>query len=678
MKYSPPLDGIRAIAILAVLVYHVFPKALPGGFTGVDVFFVLSGYLIASVILFDLRDGSFSMREFYLRRIQRLLPNAAATVLVTVALASYLLVPSEAASTARHGLWALFNVSNFYIWKNVGGYWGNSGEYVPFLHTWSLAVEEQFYLVFPAVLLVLSRRRAARVAGAVGLLAAGSLALSIRETSERPDVAFYFLHSRAWEPLLGAFLAALRVPTAGSVPLRPFRPSRLTDLLGWAGVVAIVAASFLVTGAMSFPGLVALVPTLGAAAVIVAVAEGQGSLSRALSAAPLTLVGRMSYSLYLWHWPGIVLGRTLAEYRGFPKVKGELLGAAIGIAAAAFAYRFVETPLRRRGEGREKRLLTLAFGVSTATAASLIVSFRPAPADPQGLFERPAFHATLYSATDDGITGSLTQGTRYSDVVEPPSEPRPTDSWKTGGIVHPWGGKTPRVVVLGSSHALMYGKVIDDTCHEMHLSVAFLCADGISPWFGNDDGNDFSRDFDEARRRALRAWKPDVVLVVERWDRSEAETFGRNLRTLADELLPLGSHVVLFSQVPVLRVGESVNLREFVSWTASREGSLPALSQDDAEGRRREVLSTMEAVVRRRPGLELLRVDDAFFLPDGTVRYAAGRKFLYADDDHLAQSGAELVRDRIADAIARGCGVARPGRATSRAVDGRVSRLTVH
>src|ERR1700684_3690170 len=133
--YVPALDGIRAVAILGVLVFHAMPAALQGGFTGVDVFFVLSGYLISSVILHDIAGGNLSMREFYFRRVQRLLPNAVLTVLFTVALSSIALLPSQAVKVAKHGLWTIFNVSNVYIWRSVGGYWGDSAASVPLLHT---------------------------------------------------------------------------------------------------------------------------------------------------------------------------------------------------------------------------------------------------------------------------------------------------------------------------------------------------------------------------------------------------------------------------------------------------------------------------------------------------------------------------------------------------------------
>ena len=205
MSYVPALDGLRAVAILGVLVFHALPGALRGGFTGVDVFFVLSGYLITSVILHDLRGGSFSIREFYLRRIQRLLPNAVLTVLFTLALASVALLPSQAVRVAKHGLWTIFNLSNLYIWRSVGGYWGDSAASVPLLHTWSLAVEEQFYLLFPVTLLFLSRRT--HLFKVTALLSLASLAASIYGTAAHPVSTFYLLPTRAWEPLMGAALA---------------------------------------------------------------------------------------------------------------------------------------------------------------------------------------------------------------------------------------------------------------------------------------------------------------------------------------------------------------------------------------------------------------------------------------------------------------------------------------
>ena len=177
MKYMPALDGLRAVAILTVLAFHVFPAQLPGGFTGVDVFFVLSGFLISTLILTGLRERSFTLGGFYRNRIRRLLPNAVLVILVTVLLAHWLSLPSSGVLVARHAVWALFNLSNFFIRRYIGGYWGQAATTAPLVHTWSLAVEEQFYLVFPALLLLLARRRGLLVS--LGLAGLASLALCV-------------------------------------------------------------------------------------------------------------------------------------------------------------------------------------------------------------------------------------------------------------------------------------------------------------------------------------------------------------------------------------------------------------------------------------------------------------------------------------------------------------------
>ena len=198
MPYVAPLDGIRAIAILAVLLFHAWPVALRGGFTGVDVFFVLSGFLITSIILHDIREGSFSIREFYLRRIQRLLPNAVVTILAVLLLWTFLMPPSAAIQPGEHGLWTLFNLSNLYIWKNLGDYWGNNAKLAPLTHFWSLGIEEQFYLFFPTFLLLLARFQRSRVRLCLTAAAVFSFLMCLYGTHTHPVATFFLLPTRVW------------------------------------------------------------------------------------------------------------------------------------------------------------------------------------------------------------------------------------------------------------------------------------------------------------------------------------------------------------------------------------------------------------------------------------------------------------------------------------------------
>jgi len=656
LSYNPALDGLRAIAILGVLIFHALPSALRGGFTGVDVFFVLSGYLITSVILHDIRGGSFSMREFYLRRIQRLLPNALLTVLFTLALASVALLPSQAVKVARHGLWTIFNLSNLYIWRSVGGYWGDSAASVPLLHTWSLAVEEQFYLLFPITLLFLSRRR--HLFKITAFLSFASLAASIYGTGAHPVLTFYLLPTRAWEPLMGAALATYMVSARKDQPLRTFQRSPLIEFSGWAGLAMIACGFFLIGDANRFPGVVALIPTIGALAVLISVADGGTVPARLLSRPFPVFVGKLSYSLYLWHWPLIVIAREYAYLTDRSQQTWTLIGAATGVILSWIAYWAVEQPLRRRGPGRQLRMRAIYAGFAVCAAVCLLLSLRRPVADPGNLFDRPAFYGSLYTVGpwDQAL---VTTSARLYDVLFPPEPAVPPEMWNTGGIVHNWGGGTPRVVVLGSSHAIMYGRLIDDICKKLGLSVAFLSADDAPVFFPTVVNGRFptlalAQSFDAARKKWVSQWNPDAVLVIDRWDGytfTPAE-FDRKLRELVVELAPHARNVIMFSQVPVLRLGETVNLREYVTWCVTTKGQLPRIAPDSRGPLRNHSAAAIGALAHDFPNVHLLRVDQPFFLADGSVRYSEGRKFLYADDDHLSDSGTELVRGICTRAIA--------------------------
>jgi peptidoglycan/LPS O-acetylase OafA/YrhL len=393
MVYAPALDGLRAVAILAVLGFHSLAGVLKGGFTGVDVFFVLSGYLITSVILYDIRNKTFSMREFYLRRIQRLLPNAAVMVFVTVALVLFFLLPSMAVKVAEHGLWTIFNLSNIYILRNFGGYWADSATSAPLLHTWSLAVEEQFYLAFPLILWLLARRTS--IFAVTVFLSLASFALHVYGAGIHPVGTFYLLPTRAWEPLFGALLATYRVPVTTARFVRRAKAGIALEVAGWGGLALIVAGFFFIKESDNFRGVMALAPALGTLSLLVSIADGTTGPARLLSQPAAVLVGKLSYSLYLWHWPMIVIGRTYADLVGISRRTGMLVGLSVGLVLAVIAYRFIEYPLRQRGRGRGRRLLVIGTAFFVCLLACLVVSLRHPVSDPLGRFDRPVLYGRL-------------------------------------------------------------------------------------------------------------------------------------------------------------------------------------------------------------------------------------------------------------------------------------------
>jgi peptidoglycan/LPS O-acetylase OafA/YrhL len=656
MSHIPALDGIRSLAILGVFVFHALPRALPGGYTGVDVFFVLSGYLIASVILHDLRNRRFSMREFYLRRIQRLMPNAILTIAATMLLAAAFLLPSQTRTTAENGISALFEVSNFFIWKHFRGYWGDSASAAPLLHTWSLGVEEQFYMLFPLTLVLLARRT--RPFASLATIALISFALCVYETARHPAAAFYLLPTRAWQLLAGATLAAYLIPTDPALALRRLPRGVLCAGAGWAGIATICAGFFLIGDTAAFPGFWALFPTLGAFGVILSIAADNCGPARILAAAPLVFIGQISYSLYLWHWPLIVIGKQYAVLHGRSPWIGTLIGAALSVVFAILAYWAVEQPLRRRGVWRKRNLLTIGFSFVAGACICVGISLHRPTADPAHLFDQPRFSGIQYSVAGwdrADIAGS----TRYYDVAFPPDSKLAPDVWTTGGIIHAWGSSPPRVVIFGSSHSMMFDPLIDSICRQLQLSVAFFSADATPVFFPTEPNSRFpslalAHSFDQSRINWITAWRPDILLVIDRWDENAATpaAFEQKLRNLLDVFSPKVGRIVLFAQVPVLEFGDDVNAREFVTRSYARQGRFPTIPPDSHERFRRSSAELMESMSRQFPNVSVLRVDSLYYQSDHTVRYYDGRNFLYADADHLTDAGADSAHDLVFRAIA--------------------------
>lgn len=662
LRYVPALDGIRAIAIVGVLVFHVSPQPLSGGFTGVDVFFVLSGFLITSILLRDLGRDRFSLSEFYLRRIQRLLPNITVTVLAVLALWHVWMLPSAARQAGAHGLWSLFNLSNFYVWKFLGGYWGDAAEAAPFTHMWSLGVEEQFYLLFPVSLALLVRSQPQRTFAWLSAATLVSFAACVVGTNSFASATFYLLPTRLWELLLGALVAVHRTRTLAAARLSP----RTREALGGLGLAAIGVGYVLIDEGRGFPGVLALMPTLGTVLLLLAVVDEGTHIGRWLSHPLLVRTGLLSYSLYLWHWPLIIFGRSQAELNGFSGLLGAGVGALASIVVAVGVFFAVERPLRRRGPGRRRRLATIAAGVLLAAVVSGVLAARSATIDPDDRFAPATFSGKLF---DTGRTANVdpASAARYADVMFARPPDRDADSWRTGGIVHRYGGGDPQVVVLGSSQALMYARLIDDLCREQGLSVAFLTVDEGAPVFfntgvsANFPTQSIAREFDAARRHWLRTWRPEAIVVVDRWDQRARRGFGSRLREFLAEVSPLAGRVLFVAQIPVIAHAEHVNLRELALWRANADGMLPRLEADKEDEARRKVAAVAEAETKTFPKLRVLRADLPFYRDDGSVRYAEGRDFYYADDDHLTDEGADVVRTLFAKAIAEAHRAAAPG-----------------
>ena len=438
-KYRPDIDGLRALAILPVLFYHYkIPFIARGGFVGVDVFFVISGFLITSILWREMQEGDYSILRFYQRRAQRILPALLVVIAAACAFAAFFALNIDARKMTDHVRAAVLFYAN--INDSRIGYFDAESELNPLLHIWSLAVEEQFYLLFPPLLWLLTPLTK-RVAPILALLALISLAASVVMVRIDRNLDFYLAQYRAWELLAGALVAI--------VCAKPLARRWLAETLGVLGLALILGSvwrfsdGLLFTGWLSvwvppFPGWIAAIPCLGAALIIISGNGHATAARRLLSLPPVRFIGLISYSLYLWHWPVLVFHRLLlGEPHGLlPKCALMLLSVAL----AALSWRYVERPFRFPARPGPRVLLVSA----AAMAAVLLLSFAVAP-----------LNAMVWKQRDFPVLAALdydhARVFREDDCFLTPTSPQ-RQGWVKQECLRFQPGRK-NILILGDSHA---------------------------------------------------------------------------------------------------------------------------------------------------------------------------------------------------------------------------------
>ncbi len=364
-SFRADIQGLRAIAVLSVVLYHMDAALLPGGFVGVDIFFVISGFLITGILLRELEAGRMSIAGFYQRRITRLFPALFVMLAAVLAAGIFLLAPQDYKELARTVLSTMFFVSNIDFYT-LSGYFDGAAADKPLLHTWSLAVEEQFYIFFPLVLAFVWTRFRNLLIWLLAAVCVFGLAFSAWGAFLHPTGAFYLTPFRVFELAMGAFVAVRAQRTNLSQFWR--------EALGALGLTLIAAAFVLYGPGTAFPGLAAFVPCLGAALILAAGVNGDSLTGRVLSLPFMTFFGAISYSLYLWHWPVLALARHY--FHGEPELTVKIALMGFAVLAATASYYFVERPALRAkaSRGRTFALGAGAMAVASLTAALIFLS----------------------------------------------------------------------------------------------------------------------------------------------------------------------------------------------------------------------------------------------------------------------------------------------------------------
>ncbi|HET9953646.1 MAG TPA: acyltransferase family protein [Polyangiaceae bacterium] len=620
MAHRKDIDGLRAIAVLSVLIFHLgWGQPFSGGFVGVDIFFVISGYLITGIVQADIEASRFSIAEFYERRVRRIFPALFVVYAATLLAASFVLFPGEAKHVGHDVLWSLGFLSNV-AFSRAAGYFDQSAHNAPLLHTWSLSVEEQFYIGFPLLLWLLGKTTGWVRWAVLGLLTVSSFALSEWLLRFSARDAFYLVHCRAWELLLGALLAL--AARRGSIV---HRHRWSAELIGVFGLGLIAFAIVAIQEDTAFPGVWALPPCLGAVALIYSGGVRTTLASSLLGSAPLAFIGRISYSLYLWHWPMIALYTARHQELTNP-ARWIILGASLGLATLSFY--FVEQPFRRKPYRLSTRLTLASAAAGMLGVAGLALGVPRAAAQlrPASQQQEQALSYLDYSFDVKGGTCFLSGG--FDDV-----------KLFREDLCLALRDDRKNYLILGDSHAAHFAPAF----RALRPDINFLQATASGCQAVRDGGGAtrctrlFRKIFDEF----LPNHHVDAVVLAGHWPKHNLRALLRTigyLRDKADRIIVLGP-VVEYRQVFPLLLARSI-----------AENNPDLIEQNRAPYERQ--LDRFYASRVKRPA-EYYSVYSATCPGDECTLWAKPGVPMQYDRHHLTFEGAKLVLERLGPKLFR-------------------------
>lgn len=629
LNYRSDIDGLRAVAVLSVVLFHLGVAPVSGGFVGVDVFFVISGFLITSILYRELQEGSFSYAGFYERRIRRLLPALAVMLLVTSIPAWLLLMPEDYKLFTESQALSVIFLANVHFW-NKTDYFNDAVENIPLLHTWSLAVEEQFYLLFPPLLLLLLRYVPARVGLLLAALALLSLLGAERVLSRSPEAAFYLVHLRAWELLAGALLATGFVPALQRQWLR-----EASALLGF---LLILGSVLLLDKQSRFPGVAALPAVFGSVLVIHAGQQASTWVGGLLSLRPMVFIGLISYSLYLWHWPLFVFTGyyLITPFSALQQIVLFVLAGLLGW----LSWRFVEQHFRRPSEVRSTRSV---FRLAAATGLLLIVIALPGAVSDGAPGRLPEPVLNLYSVGEERIPFR----NRCFGL-----EPVQVDAGE-GLCVLGAEDVSPTFLLWGDSHALALAHGVDLGARAASVSGVFLARSTCPPVLGSREfraSNTSCRAFNDSVAQYLEQ-HPDIrrVLLVAYWGNyplaylpvalSEGDSFAAGLERTLAFLDTQGIKTTLIDQVP----GAQQHVPSVMARSLYFQQSLDIRAPLSMHLQRLQPFRSLLAELAERHRFSVVSMDPLFCADQFCAIQRDGQPF-YRDAHHLSRYGAEQVQ----------------------------------
>src|SRR3569623_1499310 len=627
--YRPDIDGLRALAVLAVIAFHASARILPGGFAGVDVFFVISGFLISGLIIRGMESGSFRFAEFYTRRIKRILPAYIVVALATLFVSSFLLIPNDYIfyTTSLAASWAF--LANVFFSMLSWGYFGQRTEEFPLLHTWSLSVEEQFYFLFPLLLLILFRYFRRHVVAALCVLGIAFLWLSELKTGHIQS--YFLLSSRAHELILGAltFYLSRRFPPASKA---------LASLLAVLGMTLMLGSLFWLNSGRPFPGINSLYPCVGAALLIYA-GSTENLLTPVLANRAVVFIGLISYSLYLWHWP-------IFSFMRYRRIDINLVNGTLAVAfaflLAYLTWKFIEMPVR----------------------ANRKITFKPAFVRYYALPAAFFMAVGLYSYVTEGAplrfpaeTRQLISSYSFARDLTRSCSIRPedyrivsVDYLNTHCAFGDLQQKKPEVLLIGDSHADHFKPFLDELASRARMRALFHVQGGCFPIYLPDDGPkpEPASDLTTCRRHnedlLAYAGQFKYVALAGFWASEYDENFEKRLETAVGKIVKSGATPVIFKDNPSSEQDMSrCVLYKKRGWIP--ESSNCNLSYEAAMRIQAPVERDIDHVKKKYPAP--INVDPKRVMCDGKECLTSiGFIALYKDSNHINTVAAKLLGDR--------------------------------
>ncbi len=636
MKYRSDIDGLRALAVLSVIVFHISEALLPGGFVGVDIFFVLSGYLITLHIVSEIDARRFSLAEFYRRRIKRIAPAMLVVLGVTFVLAQFLMLPEDAERVAESSLWSLLSLANVYFWLfQDTSYFAASSSELPLLHLWSLGVEEQFYVFWPLILMVAySATRRVGFGIAAATVAVASFAFGQWYFTADPSFVYYMLPTRAGELMTGALLAHYVNAAGDEGP-----PAWVANLAAVTGLVLVLGSLVWVSQTRVFPGFQAVPPTLGTALLLLAGQYGQSPITRFFQLKPLVWIGLISYSAYLIHWPILAFLR----YGGVPITL--LVGVAVLVATLALAwlnYRYVEQPLRRT-----RRSLWQVFVLQFAVPVGVLGVLALAARKLDGYGVRP--YMGDYAASLDAVRMSMQAPYANPNICQSPvvtPDDLNNEQCVLGARVD---GQPVRALLVGDSIAAQYVGMLGQFADASGFSFRNVAASACPLIYADPAPFVTARRVSDCRE-SLSVLRPvlddyDVLIIGSAWAyyHSESQTFYPTFFESVETWLASGKKLILLGK-PTLIPGYDRRCRQKALSMPFVNCDLSDVPMDPDVKRGNERIRDFAASTA---GVSFYNPNE-YLCPNDQCRVADDQgEPLFFDYGHLSVPGSEWLGQRI-------------------------------